>query len=141
MTPKTMAKIHAQAFSATRAWSEAEFLNLTTHSGTIIAGDDRAFALLRVTLDEAEVLTIATDPAHRRQGLARAALAQGESVAGAKGATAVFLEVAEDNQAARALYAQAGYVQVGRRPGYYLPKDAAPVAALVLRKAIDHTSG
>ncbi|MBQ2260848.1 MAG: GNAT family N-acetyltransferase [Loktanella sp.] len=136
MTPEAMADIHAQAFSTTRAWSVAEFRDLIAQPGTVIAGDDRAFALLRVTLDEAEVLTIATAPAHRRKGLARSVLSKAEQTAQAKGATAVFLEVAEDNAAARALYAQAGYTQIGRRPGYYLPKDAAPVAALVLRKAL-----
>lgn len=136
MTPEAMADIHAQAFSSTRSWSVAEFRDLISHPGTIIAGDDRAFALLRVTLDEAEVLTIATAPAHRRKGFGRAVLAQGEDMVQTAGATAVFLEVAEDNGPARALYAQAGYAQVGRRPGYYLPKDAAPVAALVLRKAL-----
>ena len=136
MTPETLARIHAQAFSSTRAWSAAEFRSLLDQRGMVLTGDDRAFALLRVTLDEAEVLTIATAPEHRRKGLARAVLAQAETAAQALGAAVIFLEVAEDNDAARALYAQAGYAQIGRRPGYYLPKDAAPVAALVLRKAV-----
>ena len=136
MTPEALARIHAQAFSSTRAWSAAEFRDLLDQPGMVLTGDDRAFALLRVTLDEAEVLTIATAPEHRRKGLARAVLAQAETAAQAAGAAVIFLEVAEDNDAARALYAQAGYAQIGRRPGYYLPKDAAPVAALVLRKAV-----
>ncbi|WP_409695089.1 GNAT family N-acetyltransferase [Yoonia sp.] len=131
-----MADIHKNAFSTTRSWSAAEFRGLINQPGTIIAGDSRAFALLRVTMDEAELLTIATTPAHRRKGLAYDVLAQAEDMAQAKGATAIFLEVAEDNVPARALYAQAGYAQVGRRPGYYLPKDAAAVAALVLSKAL-----
>jgi ribosomal-protein-alanine N-acetyltransferase len=136
MTPEALAHIHALAFSSTRAWSAAEFRDLLDQRGMILTGDDRAFALLRVTLDEAEVLTIATAPEHRRKGLARAVLAQAETAVQALGAAVIFLEVAEDNDAARALYAQAGYAQIGRRPGYYLPKDAAPVAALVLRKAL-----
>lgn len=136
MTPEALARIHAQAFSSTRAWSAAEFRSLLDQPGMVLTGDDRAFALLRVTLDEAEVLTIATAPEHRRKGLARAVLAQAETAVQTLGAAVIFLEVAEDNDAARALYAQAGYAQIGRRPGYYLPKDAAPVAALVLRKAV-----
>jgi ribosomal-protein-alanine N-acetyltransferase len=136
MTPEALAHIHALAFSSTRAWSAAEFRSLLDQRGMVLTGDDRAFALLRVTLDEAEVLTIATAPEHRRKGLARAVLAQAETAVQALGAAVIFLEVAEDNDAARALYAQAGYAQIGRRPGYYLPKDAAPVAALVLRKAL-----
>ncbi len=136
MTPEALARIHAQAFSSTRAWSAAEFRSLLDQPGMVLTGDDRAFALLRVTLDEAEVLSVATAPEHRRKGLARAVLAQAETAVQTLGAAVIFLEVAEDNDAARALYAQAGYAQIGRRPGYYLPKDAAPVAALVLRKAL-----
>ena len=136
MTPEALARIHAQAFSSTRAWLAAEFRDLLDQPGMVLTGDDRAFALLRVTLDEAEVLTVATAPEHRRKGLARAVLAQAETAVQTLGAAVIFLEVAEDNDATRALYAQAGYAQIGRRPGYYLPKDAAPVAALVLRKAV-----
>jgi ribosomal-protein-alanine N-acetyltransferase len=136
MTPADMAHLHAAAFSSTRAWSAAEFQGLLAQSGTIALGDTTAFALIRVTLDEAELLTIATAPPHRRKGLARHVLAQAETRAKDAGAQTMFLEVAEDNSAARALYSHAGYAQVGHRPGYYLPKDAAPVAALVLRKAL-----
>lgn len=136
MTPDTLAALHARAFSATRAWTAAEFANLLAQPGVLLTGDARCFALTRVTLDEAELLTIATDPAHRRQGLAAITLKTAESNAATSGAVQMFLEVAEDNSAARALYAAAGYTQVGRRPAYYLPKDASPVAALVLRKQL-----
>ena len=136
MTPDTLAELHGKAFSATRSWTVAEFASLLSQPGTVLTGDTRCFALLRVTLDEAEVLTIATDPAHRRQGLARAALQEAEAQVQTAGATQVFLEVAEDNAAARALYARGGYTQVGRRPGYYVPQNGPPVAALVLRKSL-----
>ena len=47
----------------------------------------------------------------------------------------MFLEVAEDNRAARALYAAAGFASVGRRPAYYArPGAADAVAALILRR-------
>jgi ribosomal-protein-alanine N-acetyltransferase len=39
------------------------------------------------------------------------------------------LEVSANNEAARALYARAGFVEVGRRPRYY----ASGADALVLR--------
>ena len=139
MTPETLAAIHAKAFSATRAWSTAEFASLLSHSGTFVQGDADSFALIRVVTDEAEVLTLATDPRKRRQGLAKTTLTHGETAAQAAGATMMFLEVGEDNIAAKALYAACGYTQVGRRPGYYLPKDAAPVAALVMRKELNRS--
>ena len=52
--------------------------------------------------------------------------------AAARGATEVFLEVAESNAAARALYAKAGAQEVGRRRRYYA--DGAD--ALILRMAL-----
>lgn len=139
MTPQTLAALHAAAFSATRAWSADEFASLLKHPGTFSVGDTRSFALVRTVLDEAELLTIATAPDMRRQGLARATLLAGEMQAKDQGATRIFLEVAEDNAPAIALYTSAGYSQIGRRPGYYVPKNGAPVAALVLHKSLTTT--
>ena len=134
MTPEDLAETDALSFSATRSWDAAEFSALLNNPATFVTGSANSFVLMRVILDEAEVLTLATRPQYRRQGLARGALSEAESKAQASGATSVFLEVAEDNAAARALYASCGYQQVGRRPGYYTPKNAAPIAALILRK-------
>lgn len=136
MTPSDLAAVHARVFSSTRAWTETEFAHLLQQQSTIMCGDTRCFVLLRVIADEAEILTLATDPAHRRRGLAREALTQAQDAACQAGATQMFLEVAEDNDAAKNLYSSTGYIQVGRRPGYYVPKDAAPIAALVLRKQL-----
>jgi len=136
MTPQALASAHARAFSATRAWSADEFETLLGQKGVRLLGDAAAFALIRTIVDETEILTLATDPAKRRCGRARAVLQLAEAQAIEGGATRMFLEVAEDNSAAKALYATAGFTQIGRRPGYYLPKNAAPVAALVLCKEL-----
>jgi [ribosomal protein S18]-alanine N-acetyltransferase len=133
---KALAATHARAFTATRAWSDAEFTSLLASRGVILAGDPKAFALGRVTLDEAEILTLATDPAHQRKGLARAVLMQFEAMAKAREASTIFLEVAADNIAALALYSSEGYAQVGQRPGYYDVSAGTPVTALVLRKVL-----
>lgn len=131
-----LAATHAQAFVAIRPWSEAEFASLLASPGVILAGDPTAFALGRVTADEAEILTLATAPADQRMGKGRVVLAQFEALAKATGATAVYLEVAIDNTAALSLYATAGYAEVGRRPHYYATPTGTPIAALVLRKAL-----
>lgn len=136
MTPAALARLHAAAFSATRAWSAKEFADLLSHPGTSALGDTNSFVLIRTVLDEAEILTLATAPAMRRQGLARKTLRDAEKLAQEQGAATIFLEVAEDNDAAIRLYSSSGYCQIGRRPGYYLPKDGAPVAALVLQKSL-----
>ena len=40
--------------------------------------------------------------------------------------------MAEDNAAAIALYRAAGFVEAGRRPGYYPRSDGPAAAALIL---------
>ena len=139
MTPEDFAALHAKAFRSTRAWTASEFKDLLAHKTVHWCGDTSCFILIRVVMDEAEVLTIATNPAQRRQGLASKPLMQGENLAKAQGATSVLLEVGENNTAARALYAKHGYAQIGTRPGYYMPKDSAPITAFVLRKDLSST--
>ena len=135
MTPEAMAATHARAFAGHgRAWSAEEFRQLLQSGHVFVLGDARAFVLGRVVLDEAEILTLATDPAHRRAGLARACLTAFEAQAAARGAVSAFLEVAEDNAPARALYHAAGYAELGRRKGYYTSRSGAAVDALVLSR-------
>ena len=132
----TMAQVHAAAYRIDRPWSLREFAELLESPHVLALGDGRAFILARVIADEAEILTIATDPAHRRQGLARAMLDQFHAAAQTRGATRAFLEVAADNHAARALYEAAGYRQTGQRRAYY-PRAAGPAAdALILQIAL-----
>ena len=76
------------------------------------------FALGRLAGDEAEVLLIATHPAHRRRGVATILLADLiDRLTGGRGAC--LLEVVAPNADALALYRRAGFVVVGRRPNYY----------------------
>jgi len=77
--------------------------------------------------DEAELLNLAVEPALRRQGVASALL---EALALAATGT-VFLEVAEPNGAAIALYEHHGWVRNGVRKGYY---DRGNVNAIVMQK-------
>ncbi|WP_342773081.1 GNAT family N-acetyltransferase [Pararhodobacter zhoushanensis] len=138
MTPDALATLHGLCFTAPPPWSVRSFANLLDSPFTFLthAAQGRAFALGRVIAGEAELLTLATDPDARRQGLARAQLAAFDAGAKARGAGTAFLEVAEDNIAARALYEGAGWVQTGRRPAYYVAVDGRSVAALILCKSL-----
>jgi ribosomal-protein-alanine N-acetyltransferase len=88
--------------------------------------------LARVAADEAEILTIGVNPMQARQGVGRLLLTEAERHATDAGAVAMFLEVAEGNTSARALYGRCGYQEVGRRRRYY----ASGADALVLRHAL-----
>lgn len=137
MTPEEMATLHARGFAGQeRGWSAGEFADLLQSPHVFALGDARAFALGRAVAGEAELLTLATDPAHRRQGLAHAVLCAFEEVAAHRGALRAFLEVAADNDAALALYRSRGFDEIARREGYYPCATAPAVAALILQKRL-----
>lgn len=136
MTPEDMARTHARAFAGqSRGWSAQEMADLVQSPLVFAVGDARAFALGRAIAGEAELLTLATDPDHRRLGLARGCIAAFEATAQSRGARTAFLEVAADNMAARALYKVSGYQEIACRTGYYTHADRAAVDALILQKS------
>ncbi len=132
MTPQELAATHAAAFFDARGWSPDEFKQLLSQRGVILSGDATSFVLGRVIVDEAEVLTVATDPDFQGQGRAHAAMAQFLGLAQAAGADRVFLEVAEDNTKAKLLYYKHNFSISGRRPQYYKKADGQPVDGLLM---------
>ena len=135
MTPTALAALHEAAMTSPRPWSPDEFAAFLADPlvHLHVAADGACFALGRSVAGEAELLTLATAPAFRRQGLARAALAAFDAEATRRGARTGFLEVAADNGAALALYRGAGWAEAGRRRGYYATA-AGRVDALVLTR-------
>ncbi|OIQ45065.1 MAG: ribosomal-protein-alanine N-acetyltransferase [Roseobacter sp. MedPE-SW] len=131
-----MARIHAAAFTQSRPWTEEEFAALLESPLIFASGDARSFALVRVIADEAELLTIATDPGSQRQGLARALMRYWQAQAQARGARTCFLEVAADNSPAIDLYHSEGFAPCGHRAGYYQRRNAAFVDAIVMQKEL-----
>ena len=133
-----MARIHARSMPPARPWTEAEISGLLGAPDCFAVTEGTGFALGRVILDEAELLTIAVDPDQRRRGTGRMLLAAFEAEATRRGGTTAFLEVAADNTPALALYSTQGWRESGRRKGYYARANAPAVDALILSKAIQH---
>ncbi len=117
-----IAHLHAQCFPH-RPWDANEFAELK-NSGCEIIASDNGFIVYRPVLDEAEIITIGVAPNARRTGIAAAMLGIVENELRRGGIKKVFLEVAENNTPARALYEQNGYCEIGRRPKYYDGIDA-----------------
>jgi ribosomal-protein-alanine N-acetyltransferase len=69
--------------------------------------------------DEAEVLTVATHPAHRRRGFAAALLEAAFAAWRSRGVATAWLEVRADNPGAQALYEALGWERFGVRARYY----------------------
>lgn len=99
----------------------AEILRMPSAFGIFACEDDEpvGFVLALDSRGECEILSLAVLPEHRRRGLGSALLGALLSETQRRGAAALFLEVAEDNPAALALYAKHGFIEVGRRPQYY----------------------
>ncbi|QLP98641.1 MAG: GNAT family N-acetyltransferase [Rhodoblastus sp.] len=123
------------------AWSEAEFESLLASSACLCEGafeGDRGpltgFLLSRRAGDEAEILTIAVAPRQRRRGVGRELLTRQTRQLAELGVARLFLEVAEDNGPALALYRRFGFREEGRRKGYYRRADGPAANALVLAK-------
>jgi [ribosomal protein S18]-alanine N-acetyltransferase len=90
--------------------------------------------LVRVVADEAEVLTNVVAERARGRGIGRDLLDSGLEEAVRRGAATAFLEVAVDNSTAIALYRRAGFVEIGRRRGYYRRAGGA-IDAILMRRA------
>jgi ribosomal-protein-alanine N-acetyltransferase len=135
------AALHALCFPA-EAWDATAMSDLLTTPGTLgflirgPADEPDGLALVRMALDEAEILTFGLRPEARGRGRAARLL---EGVIGTleeRGIRSLYLEVAVDNLPARKLYGARGFFEIGRRVGYYDRGHGARVDALRLRLAI-----
>ncbi len=112
-----LARMHAVAFPCD-PWDEQAFATLLGQLGMVCFIDSRGgFVLLRLVLDEGEIITIGvTAP---RQGIGRGLMLHALGDAARRGIRKIHLEVAQQNTPARALYAALCFVQTGRRKAYY----------------------
>ena len=137
---ETLSALHGRCFD--EAW-RADFIERVIkrgHSFALIAvdpdGREIGFAMVRQTADEAELLSIGVLDDIRKSGIGARLLAGVTDRVRSAGANYLFLEVAEDNLAARTLSARAGFRQTGRRKAYYEVGDQR-IDALTLTRAFD----
>jgi ribosomal-protein-alanine N-acetyltransferase len=119
---EALSRLHGASFA--QRWTAASIKGLLDTPGTFViaAGpmsDPDGFVMARVAADEAEVLTIAVADRMRRKGVGAALVMDAARHASDMGARAMFLEVGKTNEAARALYAKLGFLEVGQRRAYY----------------------
>lgn len=72
---------------------------------------------------DVHIVSVATHPQWRQQGLAKQLMLHMLREAHAQGAVEAKLEVRVGNAAARTLYANLGFVEVGQRKNYYPPTE------------------
>jgi [ribosomal protein S18]-alanine N-acetyltransferase len=119
-----------QMFAAEFAQPASRRLYLVAEEGKEVVG----YAGMMFTGgSQADVVTLAVNPAHWGQGTGTALLTALVDEAGNRGCTEILLEVREDNPRARQLYLRHGFTEVGIRRDYYQP---AGVDAVVMRKEL-----
>jgi ribosomal-protein-alanine N-acetyltransferase len=119
-------------------WPRSAYASLLDRAGSRIAlvaedagsGSVAGFVVARVIPQEAELESIAVDHNSQRRGVARELFLALSGALRQSGVTEIMLEVRAGNEAARGLYRFLGFVEEGRRPGYY----ADPVEDAVLMR-------
>jgi ribosomal-protein-alanine N-acetyltransferase len=132
-----IAALHASLFDP--PWDAASIRSLLDHPAStafiVLVGNGKqaaGFILGQLAADAAEILSIGVAEQWQRKGLGRR-LVEGLARAAARAdARRLYLEVADDNAAALALYRRLGFAEVGRRPKYYHRKGGAAADALTL---------
>ena len=91
------------------------------------------YGILQVAAGEAHVLNLCVDSAGQGRGVARLLLEHLMDTSVRLGADTVFLEVRPSNPKAQALYASAGFNEVGRRRDYYDARGGREDAIVMAR--------
>lgn len=138
-----LSKIHHSSFN--HGWSDGDIEKMVSNQNydSFVAHPPKTkkskplgFVLARRIADEAEIITIAISPDARRKGIASQLMRSVIRKLQYDRTSKLFLEVDEANSAAVAMYKALGFVQVGKREGYYSSKkqDAAKKStALVMQ--------
>jgi ribosomal-protein-alanine N-acetyltransferase len=136
-----LADIHGQGFA--RTWSGDDFATLLAQPTNFALAVRRegmfgtrrivGFVLVRVVVDEAEILSIAVRRATRGRGYGRMLMEEALRRLYRDRIATCFLEVNRSNTAAMRLYRSLGFVVAGERQRYYSEATAGDTSALVMR--------
>jgi ribosomal-protein-alanine N-acetyltransferase len=132
---------HLQLMSGYNSWSKRHIAQLIAEKTVLVCvntNNDEAMACLffSVVFEQAELLNIAVHSQCKRHGLAMLLIHELKHRLHGQSVTSVFLEVAENNYPALALYKKNRFKQVGVRKAYYL-KDNERFDAHILRMNIN----
>ncbi|MBI3419211.1 MAG: ribosomal protein S18-alanine N-acetyltransferase [Proteobacteria bacterium] len=133
-----LAELHAECFDEKRRWPAsflASFLqNPAAFGGVYLSQTEPVgFILGQGAAEEAEIVTLATRPAFQRQGIAAMLVEDFCTFCHKQGKNRIFLEVAENNLPAIALYRKLGFEKQGIRPNYYQEIENAVDAWVMIK--------
>ena len=113
---------------------ETHGIQTTLHNDELVAKADVVVLSVKPQVIDKVLTGIAVDPKRRGKGIGAALLEAGFADLLMSPARRMFLEVADDNRPAIALYRRFGFSEIGRRKGYYPRPDGTPATALVMAR-------
>jgi len=141
-TPDLPAVMAIETTSQPTPWSEGNFRDCLRDGYrcrvAAIDGEPVGFMILSSVLDETHLLNVAVAPARQRRGLALWMLQDALEEARAASMSVMYLEVRAGNQGAQSLYQRLGFVENGRRKGYYRADARREDAVLMMLELFGH---
>ena len=123
-------------------WSEGNFRDCLRDGYrcrvAVVDGEPVGFMILSSVLDETHLLNVAVDPARQRRGLALWMLEDALAQARAASMSVMYLEVRAGNEGAQCLYRRLGFIENGRRKGYYRAGAGREDAVLMMLELLGH---
>src|SRR5262245_50348276 len=118
-------------------WTRGNFTDSLTggyHCWIVEYGGEIAgYTIVAIAAKEAHLLNLSVAGAWQRRGVGRALLGFVLKLARDYSAGRILLEVRPSNLAARALYATAGFAEIGSRRGYYPAAEDREDAVVLVR--------
>jgi [ribosomal protein S18]-alanine N-acetyltransferase len=140
-----ISSLHSSLFDD--GWSKDSIHELlTTPSSTAFVatyerpGNVVGFVIARLIADEGEILSVGVCKDCQSHGIGKRLVLAVMRIMQRAEAEKVYLEVAEDNAAARGLYQSLGFEEVGRRAGYYNRGNGETADALTLSHVFQPTA-
>ena len=121
-------------------WSKAQWKKELSNPRSLCLGAINSSELIGFVCaleisNELDILSIAVNPIHQKQGLGEMILRAVVSKAQFKGIKKITLEVKENNYIAISLYRKIGFKTAGKRIKYYKDGSNALILSLALAKA------
>lgn len=119
-------------------WTRANFMDSISsgYDAWVVRdplGDLAGYFLLLYAVDEAHLLDVAVASERQGEGLGRWLLDKASLRAREHGMRSILLEVRPTNERALQVYRQYGYIEIGRRKGYYPAHEGKREDAIVMR--------
>jgi ribosomal-protein-alanine N-acetyltransferase len=136
--------IEVQAY--TFPWTRGNFVDslAANYLARVLLADDGELIGYFVAMqgfEEMHLLNLTVAAHHQGQGHARRLLAELYTLCASCSATAVWLEVRESNERARALYLREGFAEAGRRRDYYPAPQGRREDALLMTRGVPREAG